>query len=225
MSGDVEHPAQCEEIADELTELALGTLSGRRRSDVLDHVGSCQQCRDELEKLSTVVESLQQLAPEVQAPLGFELRLAERLQGDATHRLRRRRRIGVLSAVAVLLGMLVFGLGVLVAAGSRNDKRQSAGSEAVTADFTSQGEVVGRLFVAAGSPGWVFVTIDGGRWHGTVTCDLTFDGGQVETVGVFKLAGEYGAWAAPLPPAAGQVRSAQLIASNGTVVASAQLDA
>ena len=89
----------------------------------------------------------------------------------------------------------------------------------------SQGQAVGDLFVAAGSPDWMFVTIHDSEWKGMVTCDVTFAGGHVETVGVFKLSGEYGAWAAPLPASAGQVLSAQLIASNGTVVASAQLDA
>jgi hypothetical protein len=225
MSGDTEHSAQCEAFADDLAELALGTLAGRRRSDVLEHVGSCRACRVELAQLSSVVESLQQLAPEVQAPLGFERRLAERLQGGAAPRPRQHRRIAVLTAAAVVVGMLAFGLGVLVAPSGGSDKGQTAGSEAAKANFMSQGEVVGDLFVTAGSPGWVFVTVHDGGWQGMVTCDLTFAGGHVETVGVFKLSGEYGAWAAPLPSSAGQVLSAQLIASNGTVVASAQLDA
>jgi len=38
MSGDLERPAQCEAIADDLTELALGTLAGHRRAEVLEHV-------------------------------------------------------------------------------------------------------------------------------------------------------------------------------------------
>jgi anti-sigma factor RsiW len=225
MSGDLEHPAECEVIADELTELALGTLSGRRRSEVLDHVGSCQPCRAELEQLSIVVEALQQLAPRMQPPLGFELRLAERLQGTATPRPRRYRRAGALSAVAVVVVMLAFGLGALVAPGAGNGQGQSAGTNLVTANFTSHGRVLGELLISAGSPAWMTVTVHGGEWQGAVTCDVTFSGGQVETIGVFKLSGEYGAWAAPLPSTAGQVRSAQLIASDGTILASAQLEA
>jgi hypothetical protein len=225
MSGDVEHPAQCEAIADELTELALGTLSGRRRSEVLDHVGWCQPCRAELEQLSIVVESLQQLAPRMQPPLGFELRLAERLQGVATPRPRRYRRVGALSAVAVVVAMLAFGLGALVAPSAGNGRGQSAGTDVVTANFTSRGQVLGELLVKPGNPTWMLVTIHGNGWQGTVTCDVTLSGGQVKTIGVFKLSGEYGGWAVPLPSTGGQVRSAQLIASNGTIVASAQLGA
>lgn len=225
MSGDIEHPAQCEMIADELTELALGTLSGPRRSEVLDHVGSCPPCRAELDQLSIVVEALQQLAPRMQPPLGFELRLAERLRGAATPRPRRYRRVGVLSAAAVIVALLAFGLGALVNRGAGSGTGQSAATNLVTANFTSNGHVVGDLLVSDGSPAWMLVTIHGGAWQGTVTCDVTLSGGQVETIGVFKLSGEYGVWAAPLPSTAGQVRSAQLIASNGTVLASAQVGA
>jgi hypothetical protein len=191
---------------------------------VLDHVGSCQPCRTELEQLSTVLESLQQLAPRMQPPLGFEVRLAERLQGTATPRPRRYRRVGALSAVAVVVVMLAFGLGALVAPGAGNGKGESAETNLVTANFTSDGHVFGELVVAAGSPAWMLVTIHDGEWQGTVTCNVTLSGGRVETVGVFKVSGEYGAWGVPLPSNAGQVRSAQLIASDGTILASAQLE-
>jgi len=225
MSGDFELPPQCAAIADDLTELALGTLSGPRRSEVLEHVGSCQRCRTELDQLAMVVESVQQLAPRVQPPLGFESRVVEKMQAIATPRPRRRRRVTVLSAVAAAVALLAFGLGTLIAP-EAGDRQESARSEVVRADFMAGAEVMGDLFVSNGSPGWVVVTIHDENQHlrGTVTCNVMLAGGQVETVGVFQVTGEYGAWSAPLPMAAGEVRSAQLIASNGTVVASAQLD-
>jgi hypothetical protein len=223
MSGDVERPAQCELIADELTELALGTLSGRRRSDVLDHVKSCQRCSTELEQLSIVVEAVQQLAPRVQPPLGFELRLAERLRHIATPRPRRYRRVAALSAVAVVVAMVAFGLGTYVAPRAGEGTSQPARTDLVTANFMSHDEVLGQLILAGGSPPWMFVAIDSDGWKGTVTCNVTLSGGQVETVGVFKLAGEYGSWAVPLPATGGRVRSAELVASNGTILASAKV--
>jgi hypothetical protein len=69
------------------------------------------------------------------------------------------------------------------------------------------------------------MTIDGGAWSGTVTCEVTLAGGRVETIGVFRLSGGYGAWGAPLTSPAGTMRSARLIAPNGAVLASAQLSA
>ena len=77
--------------------------------------------------------------------------------------------------------------------------------------------------ISAGNPAWMFMTIDAGAWTGKVTCDPTLAGGKVERIGVFKLSGGYGAWGSPLTSSAGKVRSAQLIAPNGTVLASAQL--
>ena len=89
MSGDGEGSAQCAAIADDLPELAFGTLSGRRRSEVLRHAGSCPRCYAELGQLASVAEALQQLAPQMQPPLGFELRLAERLRRSGRDRARR----------------------------------------------------------------------------------------------------------------------------------------
>ena len=221
MSGDVEHPTPCEVVADEIMELALGTVSGRRRSEVLEHVGSCQLCSAELAQLSVVVEALQQLAPRVQPPLGFEARLAEKLQANATSRLRRSRRVSALIAAAVL--MLAFGLGAVVAAVAGNGRSESADADLETAKFTSGGQVIGEVYISSGSPAWMLVTMRAGGWQGTVTCNVTLSGGQVETIGAFEHSGD-STWATSLPSTAGQVRSAQLVASNGTVLASAQLD-
>lgn len=79
--------------------------------------------------------------------------------------------------------------------------------------------------ISAGKPAWMFMTIDAGAWSGKVTCQLTLAGGKIERIGVFKLSAGYGAWGAPLTSPAGRVRSAQLVTSNGTVLASAQLSA
>lgn len=223
MSSDAQHPERCAAIADDLPLLALGTLTGRARSDVLDHVESCQQCRTELEQLSLVAEALQQLTPEVQPPLGFESRLAERLQGAITPQ-RRSRRIALMSAAAAVV-ILAFGLGIVVAHGTSGGSRLSATSAAATADLTSGGEVVGSVVVSPGSPAWMLVTVEGGRWQGAVTCEVTLSDGHVATVGTFTLSGEYPSWAAPLPSTGGSVRSARLIDSKGTIIASAELGA
>jgi hypothetical protein len=223
MSGYIEDPGQCDLIRDELTELTLGILSGRRRSEVLGHVGSCLRCSAELEHLSMVADTLLQLAPEVEPPLGFELRLAERLQVGATvHRQRRLRRASVLSAAAAVMVFLGFGLGALVTPGGDNNRAQSATANLTRANLTSHGQVLGEVMISAGSPAWMFMMIDQGAWPGKVTCEVTLAGGRVETLGTFTLTGGYGAWGAPLTSPAGQVRSVRLIAPNGTVLASAR---
>lgn len=215
---------QCEVFQDELAELALGTLSGRDRSETLGHVASCSRCAAELERLSLVADQLLQLAPEMEPPLGFELRLAEKLQVSAKARPARRfSRTSVLAAAAAFLVVLGGGLGLLVAPGGGNNQGQVATAGLTAANLTSHGDVLGRVVVSAGRPAWMFVTISGANWSGKVTCDVTLTGGRTETIGVFRFSRSYGAWDAPLRSPANEVRSARLVAANGTVLASAEL--
>ena len=78
MSDDVRERG-CEEYGNELAELALGVLTGRERARVLSHVESCPRCAEELEILSRAADSVLQAAPEMEPPLGFEVRLFERM--------------------------------------------------------------------------------------------------------------------------------------------------
>ena len=56
-----------------------GVLTGRERARVLSHVESCPRCAEELEVLSRTADSVVQAAPEMEPPLGFEVRLFERM--------------------------------------------------------------------------------------------------------------------------------------------------
>jgi hypothetical protein len=224
MSRDIEDPRQCEVIQDELAELALGTLSGRSRSEALDHVACCLRCAAELERHSIVADTLLQLAREMEPPLGFELRLAERLRGAPTARKPRRlRRTSVLAAAAAVMALVGFGLESLVAAGGGGNQSQSATPGFTTANLTAHGSVLGKVIISTGRPPWMFMTMSGDNLSGTVTCDVTLAGGKVETIGVFKVSGGYGTWAAPLPSPTDALRSAELIAANGAILASARL--
>jgi len=78
MTDDVRERG-CEEYGDELAELALGVLTGRERARVLWHVESCPRCAEELEILARAADSVVQAAPEMEPPLGFEVRLFERM--------------------------------------------------------------------------------------------------------------------------------------------------
>jgi hypothetical protein len=68
----------------------------------------------------------------------------------------------------------------------------------------------------------MFLSIDADGWSGRVTCEVTLAGGTIDKVGVFRLAGSYGAWGAPLSASASAVRSARLVAADGAVLASAR---
>jgi Putative zinc-finger len=214
----------CDAFQDDLAELALGILSGRDRVAVLEHVETCERCSAELERLSLVADALLGLAPEIEPPIGFELRLAERLQSPAApRRARRHRHASMLAVAALVLALLGFGLGSFIGPPGMNVRSPSAEANLTSAKLSSHGHVMGEVMVSSGTPAWMFMTVDAGAWSSKVTCQVTLAGGKVVTVGVFKLSNGYGAWAAPLPAAAREVRSARLISPDGSVLASAQL--
>jgi hypothetical protein len=223
MSGDTESSSACGAIVDDLAEMALGTLQGRRRSEVLDHVAACASCRAELDQLSKVTEVLQSLAPPMQPPLGFEMRLAERLRASSAPQRQRFPRAWVLAAAAAVV--LVLALGVTVALVGRESSEASTVSGLTSADLTSQGKVIGSVLVSAENPGWMLVSTDGVPWTGPVRCEVTLVGGESHTIGTFSVSGGYSVWVAPLPEHTGRVQSARLIDSTGAVLATAQVQA
>jgi hypothetical protein len=224
MTGPFEEPQGCEAYGDDLAELALGILSGRDRLAVLAHVESCERCTAELERLSSVADALLALGPEVEPPVGFESRLAERLQSPSVpHRARRARRASVLAVAALVLALVGFGLGAVIGPRSVNVPAPSASASLTSANLSSHGQVLGQVMISSGTPAWMFMTIDEGAWSSQVTCEVMLASGKVVKIGVFKLSNGYGAWGAALPAPARDVRSARLVAPDGTVLASAKL--
>ena len=70
---------ECEAMSDDLIEFALGTLSGRSRAVVLDHLETCAHCDAEVwSPWPTSTDKMLWLAPEAEPSLGFETRLIER---------------------------------------------------------------------------------------------------------------------------------------------------
>ena len=223
MSDNVDERAECDAMRDDLATIALGIESGRRRAEVLAHVERCSSCSDELERLSIVADAVLDLAPEIEPPLGFEMRLARRLQTGAPSRAPvRRRRAGAFALAAAVLVVLGLGVGVLVSSPTSTNPGP-ASSRLAEANLSSSGHVVGKVILSAGEPSWMLMTIDSGSWSGPVTCEVVLAGGKVETIGRFNLAGGYGAWGAPLSSPAREVRGARLVAPDGTVLASASL--
>ena len=68
MNFDHENTDGCEEISSDLIEFATGTLTGRSRTRVLEHLATCAHCRSELESLAAVADALLELAPAAEPP-------------------------------------------------------------------------------------------------------------------------------------------------------------
>jgi hypothetical protein len=224
--SDNRNQQMCELFQADLAELALGILSGRTRSETLEHVETCRWCSAELEQLSTVADAVLQLAPELEPPLGFELRLSERMRSEARNvRPIRPRRVRAFAAAAVFIVILGVGLGVFATSQGNTSQPWSTTASLTSTSAGSQGRVLGEVFLSAGSPGWIVMTVKDGGWSGAVTCEVTLTGGKVVVVGKFSLSNGYGTWGLPLTTTAHGVQSARLVSSDGAVIASARLSA
>jgi anti-sigma factor RsiW len=217
----------CQPYSNDLAELALGVLTGRERAQVLAHVETCPRCADELEHLSRVADTVVQSAPEMEPPLGFEVRLFERM-GVTDARPRRRRfrpSRWVPAAVGVAAAALALGLGLSLTSSSAPPLTAAAhGSHQVeTAALLENGETVGHVVTVGGHSPWLSMTLADSAVHGTVNCVVVTDNGVTHRVGTFAAHEGYGAWSAPLPVDPADVRTAEVVSPSGTVLASATL--
>ncbi len=224
--GDDVRERGCEQYSDDLAELALGVLTGRERARVLAHVESCPRCADELEHLSRVADTVVQSAPEMEPPLGFEVRLFERMGVTDVRPRRRRFRPSrwVPAAVGVAAAALVLGLGLgLTSSTAPTVAAKAHRQQVTTAALVENGVTVGRVVTVGGNAPWMSMTLADSAVHGTVNCVVVTDDGVSHRVGTFVAHDGYGAWSAPLPVHPADVRTAEVVSPSGTVIATATL--
>ena len=213
-----ERHSECARFEDELIALALGTVTGRARAEVIAHVEVCPHCWGELEALSETTDRLLQLVPEREPPLGFEVRVLARI-GAARHARFaswRRRTAVLVGAAAVLAGVVGF-----VAGHGIGSAPPGTSPKAVTVALHTSSRTVGELSVPMSGTPRLVVRISGLGMTGPVTCRVTATDGRTATVGVFWLYHGSGTWSAKLPFAADDLRSATITSSSGSVLARA----
>src|SRR5918992_5949383 len=80
---------RCEEARELAAEMALGTLAGDERAQLITHIASCSACRSTVEELSRVADALLLLAPEHEPPGGFESAFLAQFKAPVRNRRRR----------------------------------------------------------------------------------------------------------------------------------------
>jgi hypothetical protein len=220
MNRTPEESMKCEALSDDLIEFALGTLSGRSRSVVLDHLETCAHCDAESEALAGIADSLLWLAPEAEPPLGFESRLIERYRSTDAPRSSRRRQVMVFALAAAVVAVLGIGVDAIVTNNGPTNN-DLATSRPLSGHLMADGSVVGQVSISSGHPAWMIMDVDAGTLSGAVWCQVTLANGQILTVGKFTLANGYGSWIAPVKDSGSRVRSARIVNSNGKVLATA----
>ncbi len=213
----------CEPTRDLLFELALGSLTGAERSIALSHLEVCEACRRQLAELSGAADQLLLGAPEMEPPVGFEVRLIEQVASRSPRRTGDRRR-GRLRKAALTLALLAggggLGAGVALAASS---SQAASGPRAVRlAAFRVRGGGSGVAAIEAGRPSLLVMRVEGLTGTYWVSCVLS-DGSRLATLGRFNLSGGSGHWSARIPAliSSSKVRTAELLGPGGQVLARA----
>jgi len=213
----------CDAYGDDLAELALGALTGRPRAQALSHVESCPHCAEELEQLSRVADAIVQVAPEVEPPVGFEVRLFDRMGVSDRRRLFRPSR-WVLAGVAAAAAALALGLGLtLPSSAPTTATAQAHHGKAISADLVENGEAVGHIVAVGGPQPWMSMMLADSTAQGTVDCVVVTKDGVTHHVGTFVARTGYGAWIAPLHVKPADIRTAEVVSPSGTVIATASL--
>jgi anti-sigma-K factor RskA len=225
-------PNPCEEHTANLAELALGILTGRDRAATLAHVDSCPRCAEELEQLAHAADAVVRVAPELEPTVGFEVRLFSRMglaetppvpQAPGRGRRVVRRVTGTPRWVmAVAAAVIVLAIGVSIG-WTQQRATGPVGAEIATADLIANGSAVGNVNTYGGSKPWMLVTLADSWSDGKVTCEVVTNDGVTHTVGSFTAKDGYGAWGAPLRVAPQDIKKAEVVSSNGAVIATASL--
>jgi hypothetical protein len=213
----------CEGYSEDLAELALGVLTGRDRARVLSHVESCPRCAEELEQLARVADTIVQVAPESEPPLGFEVRLFERMGVADVRRRRFRRSHWIPVSVAAAAAALALGLGLGLSSSPAPSATAQGHHRSVSGDLVENGRLVGHVAAFGGSKPWMSMTLADSSARGTVNCVVVTDQGVTDRVGTFVARQGYGAWSAPLSVNPGDLRTAEVVSPSGTVIATAAL--
>jgi hypothetical protein len=224
MSDDVRDEG-CDAYAGDLAELALGSLTGRARAQALSHVESCPRCAEDLEQMSRVADTVVQVAPEVEPPIGFEVRLFERMGVADVHRRRRRiRPLHWVPAAAAAAAALALGLGLTMTSSPVPTATAPVHhGKVISADFVENGAAVGRVTAGGGTRPWLSMMLADSTARGTVNCIVVTADGATHHVGTFVAKEGYGAWIAPLHVNPADIRTAEVVSPSGTIIATASL--
>jgi len=206
----------CSDVTLIAPDLALGMLSGDERAEALEHLDSCRQCRDVVDKLSTSVDAVSLLAPYADPAPGFEERVLGRIELEYRRRSKHSRLWLVAAATAVVVVGALFTAGALwLRDGSSNDQIASYTMR------TPNGRNVGEAYLHRGDPAWVFVDVpgwtsgdapNGGEYSLRVT---TNDGKSIALPGNF--ASGQGGWGTRVDVDSNDVRELALVDASGRV--------
>jgi hypothetical protein len=210
--------AECVELG---PELALNTLSGESRDQVVHHLDHCPRCRATVAELIDTSDRLLEMMPEIPPPPGFENRVLAALRTAEP----RRRHWGVLAAAMVLAVALVSAgwlLGSATSAIGRDDDSQSGTRTLLYSPVTSGHDQLGQAYLYPDDPAWMYLSTARVQGETTVRCMAVKPDHSTTPLGTFRLPAGRGDWQLTTAVPEGAVVVATLYNTNGTIMGKAR---
>lgn len=190
--------AECAAFADLLAELALGTLGGTERADVLAHLDHCAACRETTASFAAIVDVLPTLVPEVEPPSGFEARTLERMRAERP-RTRRRSTRWWMTAVAALVAAVVIAtvaaVRIIDASSSGTTTPSARGLVVRSAPMIGHGAtMVGKAVLTAKDERYLWLDFDYGSGDFRYRVETVDAANRTTSLGSVRVHNGSGAW-------------------------------
>jgi hypothetical protein len=213
------NPIGCAAVRDAAPELALGTLDGAERAELLLHLAGCPRCQEHVNELAGVADGLTRLAPEVEPPLGFSRRVDAAIRGGRRRGVRRWGTVAVAAAAAAIIAVVA----VRVIDAGRPATPIAAPTLHTVAMIGANNVRVGRVAVSGTSPASLAVNVDYSIPDGTYTLELNQPGGTDHRVGTITVTGGHGQWTGTTALAHRDDLTLDMVATGNVVVCRAPL--
>jgi hypothetical protein len=219
----------CARLHEMGAEIALGIADGADRAWALEHLAECPDCRERIERLSTLADELLMLSPVAEPPAGFEAKVAGGI--DAPRRrpwLRRRLALPAvaMAAAACAAAAVWFAL---------SDDRELADSyrdtlavahgqyfDAAELELPG-GKPVGYVYGYQGRTSWVLAVVYDGVANGSYELEGVTAEGEKLPLSTIEIAGGQGSIGRATPVDYEQLAEVRLLDGAGREVAESQL--
>jgi anti-sigma factor RsiW len=207
---------RCSSVRERAPDLALGTLTGPERAEVVAHLDGCPSCQALVGEYASVADALLDLVPEAQPATELAAPVLAAMQ-PPRHR-RRRHRVVALAAAAIIAICAATGLTVTLVSRGGGENGSSAAPALRSAPMVGSGNLtVGRVVTTNDRPPKLAVSVDYWVPDGHYQLATLAGSGESEPVGVLQVSGGRGAWTGRAT-AVGHPVAVELMDDSGNVV-------
>jgi hypothetical protein len=220
--------SDCTRLRDIGAEVALGIADGADRAWALEHLGDCPDCRDRVDRMSTVADELLLMAPQAEPPAGFEDRVADAMQPAPRRRLWPRLRIAVpaFAAAAVAAAAVWFALAPdrHLADSYRDTLAVAHGQRFAAAPVTmADGKDVGYVYGYQGRASWVFAVMYDCPYDGRYQLEGVQGDGSTVPISPINIKDGHGSIGKVTKVDYDSLTEVRMIDSDGHTIAASQL--